>query len=208
MNPDDLDKAIFEQHWVHARHIESERMWIMGIWLGVTGWMLREIWMVENSHSWVLKALKSISLVHLVITLAVLIITFKLQLEYSRHLESIRKMTSNFPQYKVQLCGVWQMIQPDSPGLVTALLTIGGVFSAILLAGVVFDTVLFFSHRGYNLYLYGLRFWLQITCIYVVLFFVYQTIFRSLEDKIRNKLKEKIERSRVDIETSVANEEE
>ncbi|KPL01289.1 MAG: hypothetical protein AMJ91_00605 [candidate division Zixibacteria bacterium SM23_73_3] len=90
-NQQAYDISLFEQLWAHARHLESERMWIMGIWLGVTGLVLKEIWVADGALVKNYQALRSVCLAHLVVTIAVFLIIFKLNLEFSRFMKSIAR---------------------------------------------------------------------------------------------------------------------
>jgi hypothetical protein len=189
-NQDDFDKAIFEQFWVHARHIESERMWIMGIWLGITGVMYSEIWTMKDTLSWGLQTLKSITLAHLVVTVAVLVIISKLQLEFDRYILNIRKIGEDFQKNFYQIAGLWEIMTRIKilKWFLNAICTIGGISSAILVAGMVLDLTLFTRHAIEK------RFICSFPCLLIMFFewippFIgYQVLFQHVTKRLKKKI--------------------
>jgi hypothetical protein len=129
MEADDVDKILFEQHWSHHRHIESERMWIMGFWLGVTAAMLKEIWLVKET-TFSLTALRWTSAAHLFITVAVLLIIVRLQIAYDVHASRIKLMSQSASKKSYWWVGLGGLTRvPTLPlGFVCFILLCSGIF--------------------------------------------------------------------------------
>lgn len=129
MKPDDVDRVLFEQHWIHSRHIETERMWIMGIWLGFTAFVYKESWLATKPEL-TLPALRVMSSVHLVVTVAVLLIILKLQLAYDVHVTRFTIMSRGASRKH----SWWQSYRTDTGmwipqvGLVCSILLCAAIF--------------------------------------------------------------------------------
>ena len=44
-------RTVFEQHWLHARHVENERLWFTNIYALVVGGLLASMWMKAAATS-------------------------------------------------------------------------------------------------------------------------------------------------------------
>ena len=124
MEPKEIDKTLFEQHWIHSRHIESERMWIMGIWLGVTAVMFKETWFSAQSGL-TLTALRTMGWAHLILTGAVLVIILKLQLAYDVHNSRIKEISRGASRRHLWWSGCRTWVPPN-----------GAVYSTIFCAAI------------------------------------------------------------------------
>jgi disulfide bond formation protein DsbB len=200
MNTDDIDKTMFEQFWVHLRHIESERMWIMGIWLGITGVMLKESWPPLNTNYWWLQAPRYILIAHSIVTFAILLITFKLQLTYSIHEGNIKRIAKNASTKEYQLESYWDRIQKHKVTVFVGkrCLTLGGITSAILITGIVFDLTSMTQSEPGDLFTCCVPVWMIFSLFCLLLFSLYQLIFWIFDVKLPGKAKEKVEKELVE----------
>lgn len=48
----ELLKSIYEQHWLHARHLENERLWFTNIYVLITGGLLAYTFNSNGAHFW------------------------------------------------------------------------------------------------------------------------------------------------------------
>lgn len=167
----------------------------MGIWLGVTGIMLKEIWMGEWMEKICdiqgLHALKSICAAHLMVTIAVLLIIMKLGLEYSRYIPIICKMTEKASRKEYQLNYLWKMLKlrKKPEAIFKSCFTLGGITSLILISGISLDFyILVTSHTMQDRYIGGLIDSLILFVIVVVIFVLYELIFMSIEGKLKKNM--------------------
>ncbi len=193
--------SIYEQYWGQAKHLESERMWIMGIWLGVTGFMLNEIWGASDTTSLDVQSVGSMSSAHLILTLAVLAFISKLNLEYSRYVELIRKKAKDHTEEN-DLKGLWAIIVREKIGenwirktfrrILNTILTIGGVSSGILIFGIVLDVVLMTRRTIGDRFICGFPHWTIFLLSWGIAFAVYQGLFYiPIYNKLIDNLKSK-----------------
>jgi hypothetical protein len=191
-----FEDSLFEQHWVHMRHIESERMWIMGIWLAVTGVMVKEIWLVKNP-SWDMQMLRLIPIIYVTVTFAVLLIIFKLGLEYERHKMCISRMGRCIPKYQIQMKGVWGIVlnrEKHKPPLKALLhrilkifLSLGGLCSVLLIFGIFLGLSLWLDCSRGACSIFTFDNWMVI-CISVALLIAYQYLFGHVETKLKREI--------------------
>lgn len=46
----ELTKGIYEQHWLHARHVENQRLWFANIYRLVAGALFRGL--IQREHEY------------------------------------------------------------------------------------------------------------------------------------------------------------
>ena len=68
MNQQDREQAenlreLLRQHWLHARHIESERAWFMSVYAAITGGILAYLSTAGSSELWPLYFLMVFTLI-------------------------------------------------------------------------------------------------------------------------------------------------
>lgn len=78
--PENLVKEAFEQHWLHGRHVENERLWFTTIYGAITTGIYTILG--ENQFA---ADLYPLLIVHIVMSMFGLIIALKLSAEYHRH---------------------------------------------------------------------------------------------------------------------------
>lgn len=191
-----FENILFEQHWVHMRHIESERMWIMGIWLAVTGVMVKEIWLVKNPL-WDMQILRLIPIIYVLVTFAVLLIIFKLGVGYARHNACIFRMGRCIPKYQIQMKGVWEIVlnkkeQKSSlkaflHRILKIFLSLGGLCSVLLIFGIFLGLSLWLDCKRGASSIFTLNNWMLI-CISLALFIAYQYLFGRVAKKLKREI--------------------
>jgi len=193
MAEDDFKTEMFIQHWEHTRHLESYRMWIMGIWLGVSGVLLKEIWINEKTETWCLQTLIILFGAHLIVTIAVLLTILKLQLELSKHHIFICKTAKEKGESETRFFSVWKIIDGEQESLIHKwFFTVGGISSALLIIGISFD--LYFILCPILKYLFVCDLWCPLGYpfiwigICIVIFVVFQKIFESYQKKLKQEL--------------------
>ena len=62
-------RELLRQHWLHCRHIESERAWFMSVYAAITGGMLAYIFTGDAKEWWPLSFLIFLTLVGFSLTL-------------------------------------------------------------------------------------------------------------------------------------------
>jgi len=191
------ERLLFEQYWGQAKHLESERMWIMGIWFGMTGFLLKEIWGADLTGASGMQIVRSMSLAHLILTFTVLVIISKLNLEYSRYSDNILKMGSPVVGENA-LKGLWarrivgdQWYKKVERRGFNAIFTVGGVSSAILIVGIVFDVTLMTRCTIKDRFICGFPHWLIFVVICLLAFGGHQGLYDLAEKKPSNKPKNK-----------------
>jgi len=194
--------SLFEQIWEHARHIESERMWIMGIWLAITAVMLKEIWMPQESTAIGIGGIKSIASVHLVITFAVLLVILKLELGFAQHMKRVSKMTADGTDNLDVVKGPWQvMMFPKAIGFVVrCFVTVRGVISIILIGGIFLDLNLILITQKYGRFVSRFEHWPVILGACVCIIVIHELVFEACEKKLDREIKgAKSEEKKLDI---------
>ncbi len=191
-----FENSLFEQHWVHMRHIESERMWIMGIWLAVTGVMVKEIWLVKNP-SWDMQILRLIPIIYVLVTFAVLLIIFKLGVEYERHNTCIFRMGRCIPKYQIQMKGVWEIVLNRKEHksslkaflhhILKIFLSLGGLCSVLLIFGIFLGLSLWLNCKRGACSIFTFDNWM-IICISLALFIAYQYFFWRLAKNVKKEI--------------------
>ena len=182
--------SLFEQVWEHARHIESERMWIMGIWLAITAVMLKEIWMPQESTAIGVGAIKSIASVHLVITFAVLLVILKLELGFAQHMKRVSKMTADGTDNLYVVRGPWQVMKFPGPiaFVIRCFITVRGIISIILIGGIFLDLNLISISQKYGRFVGRFEHWSVIlgACICIVV--IHELVFEACEKKLDREI--------------------
>lgn len=191
MSKEIFDISLFEQYWVNARHVESGRYWIMGIWLGITGIMLKELWMPNEAVTRELISLKLTAVAHLFITLGILLIILKIHLELSKNMKCVEKMSENATKDIYRVKPLWKIITLRK-GLVGEILrcflTVGGVMSIILVSGIFLDINLL-SVRDRKVCLDQLfQNWILAFSISLGTLVAYRLLFRILEEKLDKEM--------------------
>ena len=188
-NKINLDASLLEQHWIHARHIESERMWIMGIWLGITAVMLKEIWMPAKSTILGVHGIKSTSIVHLMITVAVLLIILKLELVFSKHMKYASKIAVDRSDYEMK--GLWEIIKLPKllHPIVICFVTLRGVISIVLIGGIFLDwNMLLMANKGER-FINRFQYWPTVLIICILIVIIHEIAFRACENKLEQEIK-------------------
>ncbi len=62
-------RTLLEQHWLHCRHLESERAWFMSVYAAITGGMLTYIFTSDTIQLWPLSFLIFLTFVGLLLNL-------------------------------------------------------------------------------------------------------------------------------------------
>lgn len=189
-------RSVFEQYWGQSKHLESERMWIMGIWFGMTGFLLKEIWGSNLTGATGIQLVRSMSLAHLMLTFTVLVIVSKLNLEYSRYADNIREMGREVVSEN-SLKALWARRIPGNRRvdkwarrIFNAILTVGGVSSGILIFAIVFDVTLMTRGGIEDRFVCGFQDWWLFSLIWVVAFVVYQWLYDTAAKKPKAKPKQ------------------
>jgi hypothetical protein len=183
--------SYFEQVWEHARHIESERMWIMGIWLAITAVMLKEIWMPHESTVLGIAGVKSIASVHLVITLAVLLVILKLELGFAEHMKRVSKMAADTLGDPYVVKSAWQIIRLPKPiaFVVKCFVTVRGIISIILIGGIFLDLNLISITQEAGRFVDYFQRWPVTLGTCVALIAIHEFVFEAYEKKLAREIK-------------------
>jgi len=183
--------SYFEQVWEHARHIESERMWIMGIWLAITAVMLKEIWMPHESTVLGIAGIKSIASVHLVITLAVLLVILKLELGFAQHMKRVSKTTADTLGDLYVVKSAWQIIRLPKPiaFIVRCFVTVRGIISIILIGGIFLDLNLISITQEVGRFVDYFQHWPVSLGACITLIAIHEFVFEACEKKLDREIK-------------------
>jgi hypothetical protein len=73
-------RELLRQHWLHCRHIESERAWFMSVYAAITGGMLAYIFTSEVKDLWPFYFL-------ILLTLIGLLLNFRWKQAFEHHQE-------------------------------------------------------------------------------------------------------------------------
>ena len=111
----------------------------------------------------------------------------KLALECSKYLVLINE---NADEKHKNISDVWSMIMPKPlPLFMTSLFTLGGVCSAVLVAGLVFDYTLYTRVSLGDRYLCGFPRWLDFVLPCIVIFAVHQALLKITERRLKAKMR-------------------
>ena len=104
MEKDEIYINIMKENWLHARHIETERMWFANIYAVIIAAITAYI--AQNGiESFTFATLKIIVIVLLVISLIWFFITLKLNVGFKIHTDAIKKI---FEDEKIPLGKDWK----------------------------------------------------------------------------------------------------
>lgn len=182
--------SLFEQVWEHARHIESERMWIMGIWLAITAVMLKEIWMPHESTVLGIAGIKSIASVHLVITLAVLLVILKLELGFAQLMKRVSKMTADGTDNLYVMRGPWQIMKlPRGIAfIVRCFVTVRGIISIILIGGIFLDLNLISISQEAGRFVSYFQHWPVTLAACIVVIVIHELVFEACAKRLDREI--------------------
>jgi hypothetical protein len=191
MDKERFFNSLFEQVWEHARHIESERMWIMGIWLAITAVMLKEIWMPHESTVLGIAGIKSIALAHLVITCAVLLVIMKLELGFAQHMKRVTKMTADGTDNLYVVKGPWQIMRfPRVIALIIkCFVTVRGIISILLIGGIFLDLNLMSISQQTGRFINYFKHWPIILAFCIAFIAIHEVVFETCEKKLDREIK-------------------
>ena len=183
--------SLFEQVWEHARHIESERMWIMGIWLAITAVMLKEIWMPPESTALGIAGIKSIASAHLVITCAVWLVILKLELGFAQHMKRVSKMTADGTDNLYVVKGPWQIMRWPKviAFIVKCFVTVRGIISTLLIAGIFLDLNLISVTQEGGHFINYFQHWPVILAACIALIVIHELVFGACEKRLDREIK-------------------
>jgi uncharacterized membrane protein len=100
-------RTLLEQHWLHARHIESERAWFMSVYAAITGGILTYMSASDAAGLWPICFLIALTLVGLCLT-----IRWKQAFEHHRNkIEETAKSLNMAADVDVQARHVWKMLR-------------------------------------------------------------------------------------------------
>lgn len=94
----ELLKSVYEQNWLHARHLENERLWFTNIYVVIVGGLLAYTFGTEGTHFWPWPIL----LVIFILSLAGLFMCNSLRIPFyyhSRMADIIQKKEWRFPYH-------------------------------------------------------------------------------------------------------------
>lgn len=170
-------QIIYEQYWLHARHVANERLWFTNIYVLIVASAFAFIATSQSTviHLWLLVFLLILSIMGFFMCHS-LVIHF---ITYSRMTELISINEWNIP-YRVYFLPEGEQRIVSKIGLNFAFYFLYMVMSSIFTCLLV-----------YNLGMFSISITVAIA-MFIALFAVYELVFKRTENRLETKLKERI----------------